>query len=97
MSDASSYAAGWRQATHYPDPAIHALQQLADSDGNAALARADAALRDTAVDRTTAIRRAWLQAVRGQSFSALELDPDARDAATEDLARLERAAQWQRP
>src|ERR1700754_1960436 len=25
MSDASSYAAGWRQATHYPDPAIHAL------------------------------------------------------------------------
>src|SRR5262249_10120550 len=24
MSDAS-YAAGWRQATHYPDPAIHAL------------------------------------------------------------------------
>src|SRR5689334_5219214 len=25
MSDATSYAAGWRQATHYPDPAIHAL------------------------------------------------------------------------
>ena len=25
MSDASSYAAGWRQATHYPDPAIHAI------------------------------------------------------------------------
>ena len=25
MSDATSYAAGWRPATHYPDPAIHAL------------------------------------------------------------------------
>jgi hypothetical protein len=25
MSDASSHAAGWRQASHYPDPAIHAL------------------------------------------------------------------------
>ena len=25
MSDASSYAAGWRPAPHYPDPAIHAL------------------------------------------------------------------------
>ena len=25
MYDASSYAAGWRPATHYPDPAIHAL------------------------------------------------------------------------
>src|SRR6185369_4917569 len=25
MSDASSYAAGWRQATQYPDPSIHAL------------------------------------------------------------------------
>src|SRR5262245_40678557 len=25
MSDASSFAAGWRPATHYPDPAIHAL------------------------------------------------------------------------
>jgi len=25
MSDASSYAAGWRPASYYPDPAIHAL------------------------------------------------------------------------
>ena len=25
MSDASSHAAGWRQASYYPDPAIHAL------------------------------------------------------------------------
>ena len=68
-----------------PDPAIHAMQSLADKDGNAALARADAALRDADVDASTATRRAWLQAVRAQAFSALELDPDARDAATEGL------------
>ena len=64
-----------------PDPAIHAMQQLADNDGNAALTRADAAMRDTEVEPNTTIRRAWLQAVRAQAFSALELDPDARDAA----------------
>jgi diguanylate cyclase (GGDEF)-like protein len=68
-----------------PDPAIHAMQSLADNDGNAALARADAALRDADVDDSTAIRRAWLHAVRAQAFSALELDPDARDAANEGL------------
>jgi diguanylate cyclase (GGDEF)-like protein len=68
-----------------PDPAIHAMQSLADNDGNAALARADAALRDAGPDGSSATRRAWLQAVRAQAFSALELDPDARDAANEGL------------
>jgi diguanylate cyclase (GGDEF)-like protein len=68
-----------------PDPAIHAMQSLADNDGNAALARVDAALRDANLDSSSAIRRAWLHAVRAQAFSALELDPDARDAANEGL------------
>jgi diguanylate cyclase (GGDEF)-like protein len=68
-----------------PDPAIHAMQSLADNDGNAALTRADAALRDANADSSSAKRRAWLQAVRAQAFSALELDPDARDAANEGL------------
>jgi diguanylate cyclase (GGDEF)-like protein len=68
-----------------PDPAIHAMQSLAASDGNAALARANGALRDADVDQSTAVRRAWLQAVRAEAFSALELDPDARDAAIEGM------------
>src|ERR1700754_4485229 len=68
-----------------PDPAIARLQALAAQDGNAALARADKALRDADLDKSSAVRRAWLQAVRAQAFSALELDPDARDAAKEGL------------
>jgi len=69
-----------------PDPAIHAMQRLADDDGNAALARANAALRDAGSDAASARRRAWLHAVRAQAYSALELDPDARDAANAGLA-----------
>jgi diguanylate cyclase (GGDEF)-like protein len=64
-----------------PDPAIHALQTLADNDGNAALVRADAALSAAEARGASATERAWLQAVRAQAFSGLELDPDARDAA----------------
>jgi diguanylate cyclase (GGDEF)-like protein len=69
-----------------PDPAIQAMQRLADDDGNAALARANAALRDAGSDAASAKRRAWLHAVRAQAYSALELDPDARDAANAGLA-----------
>ncbi|HTU66077.1 MAG TPA: diguanylate cyclase [Steroidobacteraceae bacterium] len=68
-----------------PDPAIASMQALAAQDGNAALARADKALRYASSD-SSPVHRAWLQAVRAQAFSALELDPDARDAARAGLA-----------
>src|SRR4029079_9250760 len=68
-----------------PDPLIHTMQSLADNDGNAALAQAAAALESSRADSSTASHRAWLHAVRAQAFSALELDPDARDAANDGL------------
>ena len=39
MSDASSHAADWRPATHYPDPAIHALDARKEGVPLAALQR----------------------------------------------------------
>jgi diguanylate cyclase (GGDEF)-like protein len=68
-----------------PDPAIRKLQSLAAVDGNAALASADAALATALAAHASPEKIAWLQAVRAEAFSALELDPDARDAATAGL------------
>lgn len=68
-----------------PDPSIRAMQSLAASDGNAALKRADAALADANIIHSSPERIAWLEAVRAEAFSALELDPDARDAASAGL------------
>jgi diguanylate cyclase (GGDEF)-like protein len=64
-----------------PDPAIRQLQVLAATDANGALSRADALLRESVAARTPRHDVAWLQAVRAQAYSALELDSDARAAA----------------
>jgi diguanylate cyclase (GGDEF)-like protein len=68
-----------------PDRAIADLQVLAATDGNVALARADAALRAALAAKASPVQLAWLQTVRAEAYSALELDPDARDAAAEGL------------
>jgi diguanylate cyclase (GGDEF)-like protein len=68
-----------------PNPAIHKLQSLAAADGNAALAGADAALKTALANKAPTIDIAWLYAVRAQAYSALELDPDAREAAQAGL------------
>lgn len=64
-----------------PNPAIQKLQSLAAADGNAALAAADYSLQTALTNNAPAIDVAWLHAVRAQAYSALELDPDAREAA----------------
>ena len=68
-----------------PDAAILKLQSLAAADGNVALAQADAALAKATARHAAPQTLAWLHAVRAQAFSALELDPDARDAANAGL------------
>src|SRR4051794_28749529 len=68
-----------------PDPAIASMQRLAAADGNAALTKADAALARATARHAPPETLAWLQAVRAQAYSALELDPDAREAALAGL------------
>jgi diguanylate cyclase (GGDEF)-like protein len=68
-----------------PNPEIHKLQSLAAADGNAALAAADTALARALALNASPSDIAWLHAVRAQAYSALELDPDAREAAEAGL------------
>ncbi|MEO8061229.1 MAG: GGDEF domain-containing protein [Pseudomonadota bacterium] len=68
-----------------PDPAVHQLQDLVGADPNQALARADEWMRDAATNGKTANDIAWLHLVRAQAYSALELDANARTAATAGL------------
>jgi diguanylate cyclase (GGDEF)-like protein len=67
-----------------PDPVVRQLQDLAATDANRALSRADANLRELGI---SAPRQdiAWLHAVRAQAYSALELDGQARAAAADGL------------
>ena len=65
-----------------PDPAIGRLQALAIADPHKALAGAQAMLARSKAT-LSAEKIAWLHAVRAEAYSALELDADARVAATE--------------
>ena len=64
-----------------PDPVINRLQALAMSNPNEALARANTLLDAATTARAPAEKLAWMQAVRAQAYSALELDAEARTAA----------------
>jgi diguanylate cyclase (GGDEF)-like protein len=65
-----------------PDPAIRSLQALAIADPNKALAGAQAMLAKSKAAHAPAEKLAWLYAVRAEAYSALELDADARAAAS---------------
>src|SRR3954469_2823484 len=58
------------------EPAVRALQALAASDPNRAIARADAMLVKAGKIHAPAQHVAWLHAVRAQAYSLLELDAD---------------------
>jgi diguanylate cyclase (GGDEF)-like protein len=81
MSSQSAHAA----CIDAPDTETRKLQHLVPADPNQALARADSALRAQAGSSTNASAMAWLQAVRAQAFTLLELDGDARAAAAAGL------------
>ena len=65
-----------------PDPAIRRLQALAIADPNKALSGARAMLAKSKAAHAPAEKLAWLYAVRAEAYSALELDADARAAAS---------------
>ena len=68
-----------------PDAGVRRLQDLVGADPNQALARADEALAATGANGATPVAKAWLEVVRGQAYSALELDGNARAAAAAGL------------
>jgi diguanylate cyclase (GGDEF)-like protein len=69
-----------------PDPAIRQLQALVNEDARRALKQAQAALGVLGhAPRSDPARIAALYAVQAQGYSALELDADARAAASKGL------------
>jgi diguanylate cyclase (GGDEF)-like protein len=68
-----------------PDPEVRALESLVNQDAKKAIAAAQAGL-DALKHAPQPERRASLYAVLAQAFSKLELDGDAREAASAGLA-----------
>jgi hypothetical protein len=68
-----------------PNEVIRKLQTLAVSDSNDALARVQVMLVGSAAAKASPEDIAWLYAVRAQAYSNLELDTEARVAATEGM------------
>jgi hypothetical protein len=71
-----------------PDPAVRALQVRAIAHPNEALVQSQPLLREAVAANAPARDIAWLNAVRAQAYSALELNSEARAEAAEGMKRL---------
>lgn len=70
-----------------PDPELQRLEALVPQDATKAITAAQAKLNELkAAPRSSPVRTAGLHAVLAQAFSILELDKEARQAATAGLA-----------
>jgi len=71
-----------------PDPAVRALQVRAIAHPNEALVQSQPLLREAVAANAPARDIAWLNAVRAQAYSALELNSEARAEAAEGMKRV---------